>query len=143
MTIDSAVTSGGRPQAAVRRLGVALGAAFTVVGLVLVYRGVYDAFPLLGGFGDDVDGPLVREGGRHEIVASLLVLLIAVGLYAGARAWTAAICTGVALAVVGLLDATTPTSSNLFYLGLLPVAALCIGGLVVQVRSTMRSRRSQ
>jgi hypothetical protein len=143
MTINSAVASGSRPDDAVRWLGVALGAGLAAVGLVLMCRGAYDAFPLLGGFGDDSDGPLIREGGRHEIVASLLVLLVAVGLYAWARAWTAAICTGVALAVAGLLDATTPTSSNLFYLGLLPIAALCIGGLVVELRLTMRSRAPQ
>jgi hypothetical protein len=143
MTIDSAVTSGGRPKDAVHWLGVAFGAGLTVVGLVLLSRGVYSAFPLVGGFGDDSDGPLIREGGRHEIVASLLVLLVAVGLYAWSRAWTAVICTGAALAVAGLLDATTPTWSNLFYLGLLPIAALCIGGLAVELRSTMRSRPPQ
>ena len=143
MAINSAVASGSRHRDAVRWAGVALGAGLTVVGLVLLCRGVYDAFPLVGGFGDNSDGPLIREGGRHEIVASLLVLLVAVGLYAWSRAWTAAICTGAALAVAGLLDATTPTSSNLFYLGLLPIAALCIGGLVVELRSTMRSRPPQ
>jgi len=143
MAINSAVASGSRPHDTLRWLCVALGAGLTVMGLVLLGRGVYDAFPFVGGFADDSDGPLVQEGGRHEILASLLVLLAAVGLYTWARAWTVAACTGIALAMAGLLDATTPTSSNLFYLGLLPIAALCIGGLVAEVRSTMRSRVPQ
>jgi hypothetical protein len=143
MASNSTFASSSRPRDAVRWIGLALGAGLTVVGLVLMGRGVYNAFPLVGGFGDDSDGPLIRESGRHEIVASLLVLLIAVGLYAWARAWSAAICTGIALALAGLLDATTPTSSNLFYLGLLLIAALCLGGLVVELRSMTRSRAPQ
>jgi hypothetical protein len=143
MAINSAVASGSRHRDAVRWAGVALGAGLTVVGLVLLCRGVYDAFPFVGGFGDDSDGPLIRERGRHEIASSLPVLLVAVGFYAWARAWTAAICTGIALAIAGLLEATTPTSSNLFYVGLLPIAALCVGGVVVDLRSTAGSRGTQ
>ena len=139
MAIDSAVASGSRHRDAVRWAGVALGAALTVVGLVLLCRGVYDAFPFVGGFADDSNGPLIREGGRPEIASSLPVLLVAVGFYAWARAWTAAICTGIALAIAGILEATTPTSSNQFYVGLLPIVALCIGGVLVDLRATARS----
>ena len=143
MTSHSNVASGGRSRETVRWTGMALGAGLTLVGLVLLCRGVYDAFPSVGGFGDDPAGPLVREGGRHEIVSSVCVLLVAVGLFAWARARTAAILTSLAVGIAALLDATTPTSSNLFYLGLLPIAALCLGGVLAAPGSATGSRGPQ
>ena len=143
MASQSTVASGSRSRDTVRWTGLALGAGLTLVGLILLCRGVYAAFPFVGGFADDPAGSLIRDSGRHEIVVSLCVLLLAVGLYAWARARTAAILTCLAVGIAAVLDATTPTSSNMFYLGLVPIAALCLGGVLVAPGSATGSRGTQ